>query len=95
MLKTRAMPNTSRRKTLISPALGPSSRIQAITEMKFGITKAISTATRTNCRPGMSVRATAQAIGSASTSENAVVATLMMMELTSAETSPGSVNTRW
>ena len=88
------MPKVSRRNTLISPALGPSSRIQAITEMKFGITKATSTDTRTNCRPGMSVRATAHAIGSASASAKPVVATLMMIELTSAETSPGSVNTR-
>ncbi len=67
---------------MISPALGPSSRIQAITEMKFGMTKAISTATRTNCRPGMAVRATAHAIGSAMMSESTVVATLTMRELT-------------
>ena len=78
---------------MISPALGPSNRIQAITEMKFGITNATSMATRTNCRPGMAVRATAQAIGIASTSDKAVTATLMTMELTSAETRPGSVST--
>jgi hypothetical protein len=95
MLKMRAMPKVSRTNTLIRPALGPSSRIQAITEMKFGITNAISTATRTNCRAGMSVRDTAQAIGNASSSAKPVVATLMMIELTSAETRPGSVNTRW
>ena len=87
------MPNVSRRKTLISPALGPSSRIQAITDMKFGMTKAISTATRRSCRPGIAVRATAHAIGSAMTSESTVVAVLMIRELMSAETSPGSVST--
>ena len=92
--KPSEKPRTSRKKTLIMPALGPSNSIQAIAVMKLGMTKATRTAMRKNFRPAIFVRDTAQAIGIATTRAKKVVATLMMSEFTKASNTPGSEKTR-
>ncbi len=63
--------NSALNPTLTQPALGPASRIQAVAPRNGGVTKVASTSVRTSPFHGMSVRETAQAIGTPSTTASA------------------------
>ena len=52
------------------PAFGEASRTQLVAPRNGGVMKVSSTMIRTSCLPGMLVRATAQAIGTASSRQN-------------------------
>ena len=71
---------------LIQPALGPPSRIQPIAPTKGGIRNEASTITCTKPRPGMSVRDTPQASGTAMMLANRAATAPSSTELISAWT---------
>ena len=60
-----AVPNMPTQIRLSQPALGPASSIQPIAPRKVGMMKAAMTLACAQSRPGMSVRDTAQASGTA------------------------------
>ena len=60
-----ASPVTAVQMRLSQPALGPASSIQPMAPRKVGMMKAAMTLTCAKLRPGMSVRDTAQASGTA------------------------------
>src|SRR5579862_2803037 len=66
MLNSPELAPVSATQNLLSqPALGPASRVQAMAPRKPGVMKAPTTQARTRPFAGMSVRTTAQAIGTA------------------------------
>ena len=72
------------KKRLSQPALGPASRIQATAPVYGGVMNVTSTSMRVRPRPGMLVRATAHASGTAKTPASAADTTPSFSELKSA-----------
>src|ERR1017187_2263709 len=85
MLNTPSWSPANLFSTLLShPALGPASIIHASAPRYGGVMKAPSVSARTSPLPGMFVRDTAQAIGTATTVQAAVTARAITTEFQNA-----------